>query len=50
MLSESVLGPMWAYLFASERPSLFTLIGGMIILSAVLLQFYALLFKDKKKL
>jgi drug/metabolite transporter (DMT)-like permease len=50
MLSESVLGPMWAYLFVSERPSLFTLIGGMIILSAVLLQFYALLFKDKKKL
>ena len=39
MLSESVLGPMWAYLFVGERPSLFTLIGGAIILFAVLLQF-----------
>ena len=43
MLSESVLGPMWAFLFAGERPVLFTLIGGTIILSAVLLQFYGLL-------
>ena len=50
MLSESVLGPMWAYLFVGERPSLFTLIGGAIILSAVLLQFYALLFNNKKKI
>jgi drug/metabolite transporter (DMT)-like permease len=49
MLSESVLGPMWAFLFAGERPSLFTLIGGGIILFAVLLQFYAVLFSDKKQ-
>ena len=28
MLSESVLGPMWAFLFVSERPSIFSLIGG----------------------
>ena len=28
MLSESVLGPIWAFLFVSERPSSFTLIGG----------------------
>ena len=48
MLSESVLGPMWAFLFAGERPALFTLIGGGVILFAVLLQFYSLLFKDKK--
>lgn len=48
MLSESVLGPMWAFLFANERPSLFTLIGGSIILFAVLLQFYSLLFLNKK--
>ena len=50
MLSESVLGPIWAFLFAGERSSLFTLIGGSIILFAVLLQFYALLFPSKKKL
>ena len=47
MLSESVLGPLWAFLFVSERPSMFGLIGGAIILSAVLLQFYALLLKSK---
>ena len=48
MLSESVLGPLWAFLFVSERPSTFGLIGGAIILSAVLLQFYSLLNKSKK--
>jgi drug/metabolite transporter (DMT)-like permease len=48
MLSESVLGPVWAFLFVSERPSMFGLIGGAIILFAVLLQFYSLLMKNKK--
>ena len=50
MLSESILGPIWAFLFVSERPSTFGLIGGAIILSAVLLQFYTLLIKNKKNL
>ena len=49
MLSESILGPMWAFLFVGERPSLFTLIGGGVILFAVMLQFYALLFSEKKE-
>jgi drug/metabolite transporter (DMT)-like permease len=48
MLSESVLGPIWAFLFVSERPSIFGLVGGAIILFAVLLQFYSLLTKSKK--
>ena len=48
MLSESVLGPNWAFLFVSERPSMFGLIGGSIILFAVLLQFYSLLSSKKK--
>jgi drug/metabolite transporter (DMT)-like permease len=48
MLSESVLGPIWAFLFAGERLSSFTLIGGGVILCAVLLQFYSLLFIKKK--
>ena len=48
MLSESVLGPVWAFLFVSERPSMFGLIGGAIILLAVLLQFYSLLTNSKK--
>ena len=50
MLSESVLGPLWAFLFVSERPSLFGLIGGAIILFAVLIQFYSLLIKSKKSI
>ena len=50
MLSESVLGPVWAFLFVSERPSMFGLIGGAIILFAVLLQFYSLLIKNKKSI
>ena len=47
MLSESVLGPIWAFLFVNEIPSLYGLIGGAIILFAVLLQFYTLLKKHK---
>ena len=50
MLSESVLGPIWAFLFASERPSMFSLIGGAVILLAVLIQFYTLLKKSKKNI
>ena len=50
MLSESVLGPLWAFLLVSERPSLFGLIGGAIILLAVLIQFYSLLVKSKKSI
>ena len=49
MLSESILGPLWAFLFVSERPSIFGLLGGAIILFAVLLQFYSLVTKSKKK-
>ena len=50
MLSESVLGPLWAFLFASERVPLFTIIGGAVILFAVLLQFYYLLISNKNKI
>ncbi len=45
---DSVLGPLWAFLFVSERPSIFSLIGGATILLAVLIQFYTLLKKSKK--
>ena len=50
MLSESILGPTWAFLFVGERPSLFTFIGGSIILLSVLLQFYFLFSSNKKKI
>jgi len=41
---------MWAFLFAGERSSLLTLFGGGIILFAALLQFYKLIFNDKKEI
>ncbi len=37
-LLEIVLGPLWVWLFLSERPSTATLVGGAIVLGAVLLQ------------
>ena len=40
MLTEAVLGPLWAWLFINETPPLVVLIGGAIVLSAVLLQFF----------
>jgi len=48
MLTEAVLGPFWAWLFINENPPFFVLIGGAIIISAVFLQFYSLLTKEKK--
>jgi len=40
MLTEAVLGPLWAWLFINETPPLVVLIGGTIVLSAVMLQFF----------
>ena len=40
MLTEAVLGPFWAWLFINENSSFMVLIGGTIIIIAVLLQFY----------
>jgi len=37
-LLEIVLGPLWVWVFLSERPSTATLIGGVIVLAAVLVQ------------
>ena len=42
MLTEAVLGPMWAWIFINEQPPFIVLIGGSIVLFAVLLQFYNL--------
>ena len=39
MITEAVLGPLWAWMFANENPPLTVLIGGSIIIFAVLLQF-----------
>ncbi len=40
-LLEIVLGPLWVWLFLSERPSTGTLVGGAIVLAAVLSQVQA---------
>ncbi|HST14828.1 MAG TPA: DMT family transporter [Gaiellaceae bacterium] len=37
-LLEIVLGPLWVWVFLSERPSASTLVGGAIVLGAVLLE------------
>jgi len=48
MLTEAVLGPFWAYLFIDEKSSFMVLIGGSIVIFAVLLQFYTSLQREKK--
>ena len=40
MLTESVLGPLWAWLFINEIPPLIVLVGGGIIVFSILLQFF----------
>ena len=40
MLTEAVLGPFWAWLFINENSSFMVLIGGTVVIIAVLLQFY----------
>ncbi len=47
MLTEAVFGPMWAWLFVNENPTIFVLLGGTIVIIAVLLQFYSSLNKDE---
>ena len=39
MLTEAVFGPLWAWLFVNEQPPTIVLLGGTIIIIAVLLQF-----------
>ncbi len=40
MLTEAVLGPLWAWLFINETPPIMVFIGGGIVISAVFLQFF----------
>ena len=48
MLTEAVLGPLWAWLFINEHPPFIVIIGGAIVIFAVLLQFYNLQSSVKK--
>jgi drug/metabolite transporter (DMT)-like permease len=48
MLTEAVLGPLWAWMFINEQPPFIVIIGGIIVIFAVLLQFYNLYSSEKK--
>ena len=48
MLTEAILGPLWAWLFVNENPSFYVLVGGGIIIFAVFLQFVSTFTKENK--
>ena len=50
MLTEAVLGPLWAWMFVNENPPISVLIGGSIIITAVILQFLNKFIKKKQTL
>ena len=47
MLTEAVLGPLWAWMFVNENPPFIVLIGGSIVILAVVMQFLSHLFVKK---
>ena len=49
-LLEIILGPIWAWMFFSELPTSLTMIGGVILLSAILFQTFSGIEIFKKKL
>ena len=46
MLTEAVFGPLWALFFINEIPPISVIIGGSIIISAILFEFF---FSRKKE-
>ena len=49
MITEAVLGPLWAWIFVNENPPMTVLIGGSVIIFAVLLQFLLVKKKDNSQ-
>ena len=47
MLTEAVFVPLWALLFISEIPPTSVIIGGVIIISAILFEFF-FQFQEKR--
>jgi len=45
MLTETLFGPIWVWIFLNEIPPLSVLIGGIVIISAIVLKSF-----DKKYL
>ena len=50
MLTEAVLGPLWAWIFVNENLSFKVLVGGLIVITAVVLQFFNIYYTKKKEL
>ena len=50
MLTEAVLGPFWAWMFANENPPLTVLVGGSIVITAVVIQFLNKFISEKQSL
>ena len=48
MMSEAIFGPIWVWIFINEQPPFIVLIGGSIVLFAVLLQFLNNFFSKKE--
>ena len=40
MLTEAVFGPLWAWMFINEIPPLSVIVGGCIIIFAILFEFF----------
>jgi DME family drug/metabolite transporter len=49
MLTEAVFGPIWAWVFINEIPPLSVIVGGGIIIFAILFEFFSN-FKSKKRI
>ena len=47
MMSEAIFGPLWAWIFINEKPTLIVIIGGSIVLFAVLLQLLNNIFNKR---
>jgi drug/metabolite transporter (DMT)-like permease len=47
MLTETVFGPLWAWFFINEIPPISVIIGGSIIISAILFEFFLTLKKKE---
>ncbi|MEM7207412.1 MAG: DMT family transporter [Pseudomonadota bacterium] len=48
-LTEVVLGPIWVWIAVSESPSAYTLIGGAVVLGAIVLQACLGIFSTRRK-
>ena len=45
MLLEALMGPTWAYIFIQDMPSINVFIGGLFILTGVILKIYFSIYK-----